>query len=281
MIYDCFPFNNELTLLEIRLNHHNPFVDKFILSESLFTYSGLPKKLYYYEVRDQEPFVKFKNKIIHRIYSHPPNGRLNWEYEHAQRNSFLEMMSTFKETDLILYLDCDEMIRDEFVIEEAKKLDEIITLQLKHNWYYFNCMKKPGSEFHKDYSLERCFVDGWYMGKICRKRHLAQFRNLYNLRESFLWNRHEGCTILNAGWHFSNLGNSDTIYNKLMSFSHSTELSVKYDLSSELIQKRKEQLLDPLGRKNVSFIATALDVPQFVLDNVERYSEYILDVSDS
>ena len=40
MIYDCFPFNNELDLLEIRLNHHDYFVDKFVLSESKWTYSG-------------------------------------------------------------------------------------------------------------------------------------------------------------------------------------------------------------------------------------------------
>lgn len=33
MIYDCFQFNNELDLLEIRLNHHGAFVDKFILKE--------------------------------------------------------------------------------------------------------------------------------------------------------------------------------------------------------------------------------------------------------
>lgn len=280
MIYDCFPFNNELMLLEIRLNHHDSFVDKFVLSEAMFTYSGSPKRLYYDEIKDQEPFVKFKDKIIHRVYETPPNGKSNWDYEHDQRNSFRQMTSVFKEDDLILYLDCDEIIRNEKVIEDAIRLDCIIVLEMKFCWYYFNCIIKPGSTYQKDYSMEPCFKHRWHMGKICRKDHLEQFDNLYELREYFLWSL-GGChTIFDAGWHFSNLGDPALIYNKFMSFSHSAELSGKYDISSELIRTRKAQLMDPLGR-DVKLIPTELDVPQFIIDNIERYREYILDVPNN
>ena len=44
-IYDCFMFNNENDLLEIRLNILNNYVDYFIIIESSETHSGLKKKI--------------------------------------------------------------------------------------------------------------------------------------------------------------------------------------------------------------------------------------------
>ena len=47
MIYDCFIFNNEVELLELRLNILDPYVDKFVLTEGDTTFSGLPKESVY------------------------------------------------------------------------------------------------------------------------------------------------------------------------------------------------------------------------------------------
>ena len=58
-IYDCFMFNNENDLLNIRLNILNKYVDYFVIIESSETHSGLKKKLYF----DVEKFPEFKNKI--------------------------------------------------------------------------------------------------------------------------------------------------------------------------------------------------------------------------
>ncbi len=43
-IYDCFIFNNETDLLEIRLNILNDYVDHFVIIESSETFTGLKKK---------------------------------------------------------------------------------------------------------------------------------------------------------------------------------------------------------------------------------------------
>ena len=43
-IYDCFIFNNETDLLDIRLNILNDYVDYFVIVESLETFTGLKKK---------------------------------------------------------------------------------------------------------------------------------------------------------------------------------------------------------------------------------------------
>ena len=50
-IFDCFMFNNEEKLLEIRFNVLNKFVDHFVIIESEETHSGNKKK----------PHLKLKN----------------------------------------------------------------------------------------------------------------------------------------------------------------------------------------------------------------------------
>ncbi|MBW2533223.1 MAG: glycosyl transferase GT17 family protein, partial [Deltaproteobacteria bacterium] len=43
MIYDCFPFFNELDLLKIRLEELRPVVDRFVLVEATRTFGGAVK----------------------------------------------------------------------------------------------------------------------------------------------------------------------------------------------------------------------------------------------
>ena len=43
-LYDCFTYNNEDLLLDIRLNHLNDKVKKFVISESKYTHQGREKK---------------------------------------------------------------------------------------------------------------------------------------------------------------------------------------------------------------------------------------------
>ena len=44
MIVDCFPFFNELDLLELRLNELKDVVDVFVLSEATLTFTGKPSR---------------------------------------------------------------------------------------------------------------------------------------------------------------------------------------------------------------------------------------------
>ena len=43
-VYDCFPFFNELDVLEIRLKELWDVVDVFVLAESNLSHSGKPKE---------------------------------------------------------------------------------------------------------------------------------------------------------------------------------------------------------------------------------------------
>ena len=64
-VFDCFPFYDELDLLEIRLNILNDVVDYFVLTEATRTFTGKPKPLHY--DNNKVRFKKFEHKIRHVI----------------------------------------------------------------------------------------------------------------------------------------------------------------------------------------------------------------------
>ena len=43
-IFDCFMYYNEDTVLDLRLNYLNQFIDQFIIVESTFNHKGEKKK---------------------------------------------------------------------------------------------------------------------------------------------------------------------------------------------------------------------------------------------
>ena len=62
MIYDCFPFFNELDILKMRLEIMDPIVDKFVIEEAAYTFSSEPKPLYFQE--NKEMFKKWEHKTL-------------------------------------------------------------------------------------------------------------------------------------------------------------------------------------------------------------------------
>ena len=71
-IYDCTLYYDEDLILEVRLNMLNKYVDKFVISESMFTHSGHKKKLNF----DINRFPDFKNKIIYLPIDDEPKDLL-------------------------------------------------------------------------------------------------------------------------------------------------------------------------------------------------------------
>ena len=62
-IFDCFMYYDEEMILDLRLNHLNNYVDYFVIVESIYTHSGLRRKLLF----DINNFSKFKKKIIYIV----------------------------------------------------------------------------------------------------------------------------------------------------------------------------------------------------------------------
>ena len=68
-IYDCTTFYNEHMMYDIRLNILNEKVEKFIVTESIYSHSGQPKKLNF----DINNYKKFKDKIIYIVIDREPD----------------------------------------------------------------------------------------------------------------------------------------------------------------------------------------------------------------
>src|SRR3989338_7414871 len=113
MIYDTFMFFNELDLLEIRLNVMNEVVDKFVLVESPFTYSGKAKPLFFQ--LNKKRFSKFlhninyvliennddKNLLQDKMTNFVPKYIECVKRENIQRNAIKRGLTDAKDNDLI------------------------------------------------------------------------------------------------------------------------------------------------------------------------------------
>ena len=62
MILDCFPFFNELDILQLRLYELADVVDKFVFIEASQTHTGKSKPFYYEE--NKQLFEKYAHKIV-------------------------------------------------------------------------------------------------------------------------------------------------------------------------------------------------------------------------
>lgn len=70
MKYDVFTLNNELDILEIRMNILNDYVDYFVIIEATETFSGIKKDLNY--ELNKKRFKDFEKKIIHYVITDTP-----------------------------------------------------------------------------------------------------------------------------------------------------------------------------------------------------------------
>jgi len=67
-IFDCFMYFDEEIVLDLRLNMLDPYVDYFVIVESIFTHKGDRRELKF----NHEKFNKFKRKIIYLTYDDKP-----------------------------------------------------------------------------------------------------------------------------------------------------------------------------------------------------------------
>ena len=70
-VFDCFPFFNELDVLEIRLAELDALVDHFVIVEATRTHTGKPKPLYFADNRKR--YDRYAHKIIHVVADDLPS----------------------------------------------------------------------------------------------------------------------------------------------------------------------------------------------------------------
>ena len=68
-VFDVFLFNDELDLLEIRMNELAESVDKFVIIEGRVTFTGRKRTLVFKEAMEQDRFKKYAKKTHYHIHS--------------------------------------------------------------------------------------------------------------------------------------------------------------------------------------------------------------------
>lgn len=253
-IIDCFPFFNELDVLEIRLNELKDVVDVFVLTESPQTFTGKDKQLFFQE--NKERFKDFN--IIHTVFEdksdcHP----MERERRQKQFNIDYAYDNVYEEGDVIMYGDCDEIPKAKVVKELLEQEWESVGLILTLFYYYLNCRR---------------------VGETNRKRADVRLvrpkeRITYDVTRRNLSDR----LIYDAGYHFSYLG--DIAY-KLESWGHADQFNRPPFNDPDHIKRCKENGQDFLLRKGsrrlaLEFVQDLSYLPEYVLKNLDKFKQWI------
>lgn len=252
-VFDCFPFNNELDILEIRLNELYDVVDRFIIVEAKETHSGKPKELVFNA--NLKRFEKFLNKITYLViekfpdYLYKASGSdsdNNWARERYQRDYIMEGLKDCQPNDLVIISDCDEIPKASVVnaIKGAGIADEYA---LQMDLYYYNFNTKG--------------VDRWDEAKIAKYKIVKQ-KSPCGIRYS-----KEGMVMGYGGWHFSYFGSVNDVINKIQSTAHQ-EYNTPYYTNARQIGTLISNGQDVFMRNNVKFTHSSYvkgeDLPKWV-----------------
>jgi len=263
MVIDSFLFNNELDLLEIRLNILNDVVDKFILVEADTTFSGQPKPLYYQE--NKERYSKWNHKIEHIIVNDDRDDLMNmainspnvgagehwWVREFYQKEFTVPKQAS--DSDIVFISDLDEIWNPKIAIYQD--LDKVYRPKMDAYHYYLN------NRSNQD-------INGWTGTRFSSYKTLKKYGANHFRTEREV----ESILVLNGGWHFSNMGNMDFIKEKLEAYGHQ-------EFNNEQIKSKIEEHIknntDFLGR-GFSLWKDESDLPEYILNNKEKWSKYLL-----
>lgn len=266
MIYDCFTFNNELDILEIRLNILSNVVDKFILVEANKTQSKIDKPFHF--ENNKSRYSQFLDKIIHiKVDDFPKQD--GWAMENYQRNCIFKGLQQIdlKEKDIVGISDVDEIwapeIKDKF--EEYFSQVEFVSVGMKYLVFYLN--------------LET--VDKKWIGTIFTKaKHLINHspQKLRNMKDHV-------ATVEEAGWHFGYQGGKENVYQKYLSCIEPLDKSLlptKEDFFKQFEAKIKDGgsfiYSDNLTNDSVKLKKIDLEnnLPDYILSNKDKYGHMIL-----
>lgn len=239
-IIDCFPFfapTNE-EILYLRVNLLKDVVDKFIIVESDKTHSGKPVERKFMEIaRKQglpiEKIIYVEHDIpdtehlqirdIDRVNAGVNSGNIESLYarvrERLQKDAVMQVMGQFKNDDVFIYGDADEIINPKNVKWVAnitgKNPDVIIKIPLVY--------LQGRADLRIHHQNEDPVV--WWKAMFFATKAQIMQHSINNIRcghvpHKIMWPTHNGQIIQDMGWHFAWMGTEDQRQTKADSFAH-------------------------------------------------------------
>jgi len=258
VIYDCFPFHNELDILEIRLHELDGVADRFVLAEAPLTHSGKPKPLHFAENRAR--FAKFLDRIVHVVVEDFPPADMavpgeSWKYERHQRDALSRGLVGLSDGDVVITSDVDEVPRAEAVRAYRPEMGLVGLGQSMHTyWLNMACRE---AEY------------AW-----CKMLPGAMAKSMTHCQIRYT----PGTVVKNGGWHFSFMGRVSDVVEKIESWAHQ-EYNIPRCKDAAKIASDMERGVDPHGRA-ATYRLEPLDgtYPRHVLANKARYARLIKEI---
>ncbi len=290
-IYDCTTFYSEHMMLDVRFHVLNDYVEKFIVTESLYSHSGQPKKLNF----DINNYPKFKDKIIYLVIDQEPDDLIKIEntkeHQGLKRNNSLkrielsynymmEATENLTDDDLIILSDNDEI--PNLNSKQFKQSNKNVFI-FKQLFFYY--------KFNLLYDLMP-----WFGSKACKKKSLKSFswlRNLKSKKYSF-WrldtyfneNKLTNLEIIkDGGWHFTNIKTPEELYIKMTNFGHHNEFELSGLTVEDLRKKIDEGVVfynhfsdqTDQNKWNYDYKLKKINIdllPKYLQDNSEKLKEW-------
>jgi len=267
-IYDCFTFYNELDLLDLRLAELYDHVDRFVIVESTKTFQGNDKSLFLKSYWNR--YSRYHDKIVHVVVEDSPCSQNPWDNETFQRNAILRGLTSAQDTDICIIGDVDEILRRETVDHIRANPKEIMGFRVPYFNFKLNYMLINSAETYSIWTT------------ACSRGFLEDpnaFRGtrftLHSLPTAYEDDRIK--IYEHAGWHFTYMGDTEFIRNKIRSFSHR-------ELNQDTILDQID--VDAMIARGVGFnpqdprpfVAVAVDdyFPYSVRQNPDCYKDYII-----
>ncbi len=253
MVYDLITYNGEADTLEIRFNLLNEYVDKFVICESLETFSGRPKISYWAERGDR--FEEWEDKVIHLVSNYgedlsilammanrPYVDQESFRRAFYQKEFLRTALKDCADEDVIYYGDVDEVWKPQEIDNKPHKLRQLA-------YSYFLNNRSP---------------EDW-RGTIVTKYKNIREGSLNDLRA----NPVEADILENGGWHWTNLGGLKSVINKIESYDHQ-EVNIPW--VKDGMAERLALNVDFLGR-GFKFWVDDTDLPGYLLENKQRWKK--------
>jgi hypothetical protein len=272
-IYDCFPFYNELDLLDLRLSELYNHVDHFVIVEATTTFQSQPKRLYLKE--NWNRYRQYHDKIIHVIVDDAPGDPDAWVNDIFQRNSIMRGLVNADPDDICIIGDADEILRPEAIDHMRENPKDIMAFRTPYFNFKLNYMLINNQESY-------CV---WIVA--CRRKMLTHpdaFRGTRFQLNTLPWGYEDDDLRMyeHAGWHFTYLGDTEFVKNKIRSFAH-TELNNDQVLNNIDVEAMMKRGVGFNPQDPRPFVPVKLDdyFPRTLLENRDCYSQYLIDAENS
>lgn len=295
-VFNCMMFLNENDILEIKINTHWKFVDKFIIVESCQTHTGDYKGYNF----DKQRFMKYSDKIIYKSIKsiddiieenpHLVDHMLKGQHELAQNETAIDWVRDSVQSaliphfiieaggnpeDIALIDCCDEILSpngfkegiqrvstvSKFITNKpeifgGRKTDPIFGFQFR-NYYYKANLQNPSVPF-------------------IVQSMMTTVRTLMMASPSTI--RHYGVNthppIDNGGWHFGFLdsGKGEALQ-KFKSWAHSRDKKTNYYETVQTNEDAEHRLMNMFNLQQVPI--SNLTHPQYLIDNLTNYTNLL------